>query len=660
MAKGFFFKLAVSNLRRNRRMLAPYFVAATVMVSIYFMAIMIMYSRSIGNLDYGRTIQEMFRFGTVVMTVLIVAFMLYINSFLIKGRKKEFGLYAILGLEKRHVGLVILWENLILSFSSLLLGIAAGAVFGRLVFMLLLYAFRVMAAGTTFTLPWQAFAWTAAVFTGSFILTSLFNLLHVTLANPIDLLAGGQKGEKKLRFILPKTFIGLALLAWAYYSALTVSNPLAALNKFFLAVLLVIAATYILFTTGSLFLLNLLRRNKNLYYRPNNFVAISGMFHRMRQNAAGLATICILSTMVLVTVAGSGSLFIGRESILAFRHPYDVSISLKQDAGAEELAGLNALIAGLEAEHGVKTQDRYDYTLGRTEQTLKNGELNLPDYENYQESADYLIELNIIALADYNAAGREQETLKGNEVIILSSKDPGLPALFSAGSDQYTVRKRIPDSVFSKGRDSFGALYPSIFVVVADENTAASLLAALNPEAALEKAVVFNVSGAEADSLEFAGALRRGALEIGVIRFSDIFTDRVEGYGIFGGLMFLGAFFAVLFLTATILIIYFKQISEGYDDQGRFEILQKVGMDDREVRRTINKQILIVFFLPLAAAFLHVLVASPMIIKLLQVFNLFNVPLTALCTAVTCLVFAIVYVMVYRLTARTYYAIVKW
>lgn len=661
MARGFFFKLALTNLNRNKRLTLPYFISSTIMVSVYFMVMMILNSRSIGNLDYGMTIQQMFRAGFIVMTILILLFMLYINSFLIKGRKEEFGLYGILGLEKRHVGQVILWENLILSGASLLLGIIVGAVFGRLVFMLLLFAFRVMAAGTTYVLPWQAFAFTAAVFGISFVLTSLYNLLHVSLANPVDLLKGKEKGEKKVRFVIPQTLAGLALLAWAYSIALTVDNPLAALNQFLLAVVLVIAATYFLFTTGSVFLLNILRKKKGLYYKPNNFVAISGMFHRMKQNAAGLASICILSTMVLVTVAGSGSLFIGQESILADMFTSDVEITMARHLSQEELADLDALIASLEKKHGVLVEDRYSYTYGNTVKMLKDGEFSTPDFMYYQTIMNYLVDLTIIPLADYNQYSQVKETLAENEVLILQSRETRIPDVFQAGKNQYRVKARIKDSTFSRGQETYGASFRTTFIVVPHEDAMVQMLSDFGEDSPIRKATAFNVQGDRERGLSFARDLRRGATSIDAVqKLSDIFSERIEGYGIFGGLLFLGAFFTILFLTATILIIYFKQISEGYDDKERFGILQKVGMDDREVRRTIDKQILIVFFLPLAAAFLHTLVASPMIVKLLQVFNLFNTQLTATCIAATCLLFALVYVVVFRLTARTYYAIVKW
>lgn len=661
MARGFFIKLALNNLRRNRRLTFPYFIASTIMVSVYFMVMMILYSRSIGNMDYDMIIQQMFRMGQVIMTILIGIFMLYINSFLIKGRKKEFGLYGILGLEKRHVGRIIFWENLILSSASLLLGILAGSVFSRLVFMLLFFAFRVVAAGTAFLLPWQAFAFTGAVFAGSFILTTIINLLHVSLANPVDLLRGKQKGEKKVRFVIPQTFIGLTILAWAYYIALRVDNPLAAMNQFFVAVLLVIAATDILFRCGSVFFLNLLRKNKGFYYKPNNFVAISGMFHRMKQNATGLASICILSTMVLVTVASSASLFIGQENILADMFSYDVEIIMNQEITREQLADLDNLIASLEKEHNLIVEGRHSYTFGKTFKMLKNGEFTTPDIRQYQTIINYLVDITIIPLTDYNRYSQDKETLSDNEIFVLRSGEIGIPDVFHAGENQYRVKARIDDSIFSRGKEAYGASFRNSFIVVCDEDAMTQMLSDFGEDLPIKKTTAFNLQGDNEKGLKFAQELRRGIGEIGNVQeVSDIFTSRMEGYGIYGGLVFLGTFFTILFLSTTILIIYFKQISEGYDDQERFEILQKVGMDDREVKRTINKQIMIVFFLPLAVAFLHILVASPMIIKMMQVFNLFNTLLTATCIAATCLIFALVYVVVFRLTARTYYGIVKW
>ena len=624
LAKGFFIRLASGNLKRNRRMYVPYFIASTVVVSIYFLVTTIIYMRTLANVEYSKNFQMLFGIGMVVMSVLIFPFMLYINSFLIKRRKKEFGLYGILGLEKRHVGRVIFWENLMLSLAALIFGILVGCVFGKLVFMLLLWALRWAAAGSLFTIPWQAFVYTSALFAGIFFVTTLYNLLHVRLANPIDLLKGEKKGEKKVRGIIPLTILGLLLLGWAYYTSMTVSNALVAINQFLIAVVAVIVATYLLFTTGSQWVLNRLRKNKNFYYKPNNFVAVSGMFHRMKQNAAGLATICILSTMVLVTISTCISLWLGQEDILKVMYPSDVSVSIKKESTDAQIAELNALIDRLAPENNVKTIDRFSYSYMRSMLIYRDGKFSDPAFDSSFNSdiySNYLYSIAIVPLDNYNENCAANETLDGNEILVVSDSDLGGLKEVPAGTTTYTVKKTIPSSGFTMDRGSIH----SIHFVVKDIEAMKAMYAGLfpdNTDAVPSRVITFNVEGSRDDGLAFAKALRAQGWSLPAMsRIDDIFTNRIEAYTIYGGLLFLGIFFTVLFITATVLIIYFKQVSEGYDDKDRFEILQKVGMEDDEVKLTINKQIVIVFFLPLVGALIHLLAASNMIVRLLELFS---------------------------------------
>jgi putative ABC transport system permease protein len=661
-ARGFFIRLALTNLSRNRRMQLPHFIASTIIVSVYFMVTTIIYTRSISNINYSQSLQDMFAFGMVVMTILIFPFMLYINSFLIKQRKKEFGLYAILGLEKRHVGRVIFWENLISSVSAMALGIVSGCVFGRLIFMLLLFALNAMASGSRFTIPWQAFAYTCALFLVIFVVTTLYNLLHVRLATPIDLLKGPQKGEKKVRFVVPLALVGAGLLAWAYYTSFTVSNAISALTRFFIAVIAVIIATFLLFIAGSQLLLRLLRKNKEIYYRPNNFVAISGMFHRMKQNAAGLASICILSTMVLVTVSTCISLYLGREDMLRMMYPDDITLTIEPRATEEEFEELDALLETLERENDVKIVDRCSYTYFHKLLIYEDGRFKVAEdtYFAAKFSLDDVYEATIIPLDDYNSVCGDDEILEPGEVLVLTEVDPDDRDSFRVGSAEYRIKRIVSGTRFTNRKYSIKQL----FLVTKDLEAAANLQNEMDPKSYrvsdASAVMAFDVEGSQDDALNFARALIGRGLPLEAVTWVNaIHTNRLEGYALYGGLLFLGIFFTILFLTATVLIIYFKQVSEGYDDKERFEILQKVGMDDVEVRRTINKQILIAFFLPLAGALIHLLAASNMIIKLLELFSLYNHTLTAICLAATCLVFAFVYAVVYRLTAGTYYRIVR-
>ncbi|MGB8453779.1 MAG: ABC transporter permease [Anaerocolumna sp.] len=667
MGKSFFFKMALTNIKRDKKMYFPFTIASTAFASIYFMVITIMYSKGIADVPAGRTLQDMFTIGMVIMNILTVIFMLYINSFLIKRRKKEFGLYGILGLEKRHVGRVIIWENFIISAASIFMGILSGCIFGKLIFLIIFYTLKV-SANSKFTLPIEAFLYTLILFLGIFLVTSLFNLLQVRLTNPVNLLKGDQMGEKKARFILPKTLTGAVLLGWAYYSALTVNNAISAIYQFMLAVIAVIGASYLLFEAGSLLLLNILKSKKKIYYKTNNFIAIAGMFHRMKQNAAGLASICILSTMVLVTVSTCTALFLGQEDMLKKMNPNDMEIQMKDTVTAIQLKQLDTLINTSAGQNNVNISERFSYNFFSDTILLKDGNLSVPDPEVYEanksrsEIMEYLRDVNFITLDDYNKICGTKETLSQNEIFLLTQHDIKEDPVRSFAAGEYHIKAVIPDTKFIQGKNS-GA-DDKLYIVTTDMEDGVKLVKLLDPYLKNIKSYkinIINIDGNNKNLELFAKEIRDTVFQINAVNhFDSIFTNRLEGYGFYGGLLLLGIFFTVLFLVATVLIIYFKQISEGYDDKGRFMILQKVGMDDLEVKKTINKQILIVFFLPLAGALLHVSVARNMIIKLLQAFHLYNDTLTAWCITVTCFVFIFAYILVYSITAKTYYKIVKW
>lgn len=667
LGKNFYIKLALTNLFRDKRMYVPYVIANTTIVSVYFMVVTIIYSKGLADVPSGGSLQQMFHVGMVVMSIFTVIFMLYINSFLIKRRKKEFGLYSILGLEKRHVGRVIILENLILNVFSIFLGMLIGLVFGKLIFLLIFYSLKVT-ANSRFLVPFQAFTYTSAMFMGIFIVTTIFNLLHVSLANPIDLLKGGQIGEKKVRFIIPMTLIGAAGIGWSYYTALTVTHALAALNLFMIAVIVVIFSTYILFTSGSIFLLRILKKNKKIYYKANNFISISSMFHRMKQNAAGLATICILSTMVLVTVSTCTSLYIGMEEILGIMNPNDMEINMTGNATKDQIMIVDNILDELSEKYEITFEDKFSYYTFGERIFLKDGLISSIDFEPKDTSVNTLIEneeyiwdVTYITIDDYNTACGENVTLDTGEVLILGGNELSHTKELKLDIGNYTVKSIELNTKFTKGKN--GETPKQMFIVFSNLEEATNFNKLMYPdtiEVNYKRITTLNLDGSyEAINGFTHEMLEKGDLEH-VYRINSFSFDKELGYGIYGGLLFLGTFFTILFLAATVLIIYFKQVSEGYDDKDRFIILQKVGMDDREVKKTINKQILIVFFLPLLAALLHLWVARHIIIKLLELFYLYNVSLTTICMAVTSLVFIVAYIIVFRLTARTYYKIVKW
>lgn len=682
MAKAFYAKLAVGNLSRGRRMYGPYCTASAMMSGMFFVILNLVFNRTITNMPTGDVAMGLFAFGAVVMALFTVGYMLYINSFLIRRRKTEFGLYGVLGMERRHVARVILWENCILSGVSLLLGLAGGAVFGRLIFLALLHTLGFM-GGSEFTLSLGALVLTCLVFGAIFLLTSLYNLFQVQLASPVDLLRGEKKGEKKTRFAVPMTLLGVALLGTAYYLAVTVRQSVVALAFFWPAVILVILATHLLMTGGSVFVLGALRRNRRLYYKPRNFIAISGLIHRMKQNAAGLANICILSTMVMVTVSCCCALYFGQETILSAGYPDDLSytfrISGRPELEEELLDTLHESAESLAARRGLTIEDEFAYRSLSMYVQVQDGRIWYRDEQANMTDAlqSQTPPMEIIPLEDYNRVLGREETLAADEVILLAQEPLENQREFPLEDGALRVVRQEADTLLTLGKNGEQT---TLVVVTPDMETAVRLANDIDAGDVEEGGRRYsqeqkrwnwklNLDAEQEDGLWFSEAMRDGFYEAadaalaqnqnnGLYTTSSIYLQRMSAYGLYGGLLFLGAFFTVLFLINTVLIIYFKQISEGFDDRERFDILQKVGLSREEVKKTINGQILVVFLLPLAMALMHVFAAANMITQMLGSFLMTDVALTLRCLLAAGAVFVAVYLCVFRLTARTYYRLV--
>lgn len=570
MRKFFYFKLALSNVRRNKLTYLPYLIATAVMSGVFLLISGLLFSKGLTNTPSGDTARMLFAFGLVVYALFTFFFMLYINNFLIKRRKKEFGLYGILGLDKRHVGRVLVWENTFVIGGGLVLGTAIALVFGRLLFLLLMKLIHAI-PGSALSIPLIAYGLMAALFFLVFLVTSIANVIRVHTASPIALLSSDKSGEKDKKGLLPLAVLGLIMLVGAYYFAWTTEVPGIALGIFFPLAIAVICATYLLFLCGSIVVLRLLRMKKSLYYQADHFVTISGMFHRMRQNARGLATICILSTMLVVTISGTLSLYLGREQMTRGMYPFDAQVYVPETATNEQIVSYDATLNKIAAEH------------------------------------------NVTLLANKNKLIRElpaEEEFRRNNFVWEKSEFVEVPTL--------------------------------IFY---------------------DESFRFDMKGTTEDCLAFVQAVRdqysQSFLDTPGLMVSDFYTAMEDGYGFYGGLLFLGAFFAVLFLAVAVLILYFKQVTEGFEDKERFAILQKVGMDDQQVKKTINSQVLWVFFLPLAATTLHMLFASKIMAQMLKTFMLYDWGLVLTCIAGSLVAFTLLYFVIYRVTARTYYRIVR-
>lgn len=672
-----YFRLAAGNLTRNRVFYLPYAVATAVMSAMFFIVTNTVISESIGNISYGGTLSAMLTIGCVVMAIFTFGYMFYLNSFLIKRRRKEFGLYGILGLEKRHISRVIFLENTMLGLGSLACGLIAGTVFGRLMFMVL-GALLKYGSGSVFTLSPTAYLVTAAFFAAVFLVTTLYNQRIVRIANPIELLHAEAKGEKRLWGTIPLGILGFLCLGGAYWFSMTVKVMSNALLYFWPAVVLVIVGVNLLFRSGSQLVLAALKKNDNVYYKPQGFITISGLQHRLKQNAAGLANICILCTMVLVTISTCSSLYFGQESILRRQHPSDYQLEVTVDKTLPEtdMSFVAPEAASLAEKHGVTLDNLYTYRCLEDQLMLYKGDFTFKDesatlvYEDELEAYNALTNVYIITQDSYNEITSSHEALGSNEILVLTNDEVGVSEIDANGA-RYRIKKVVPDTKFTNCAN--GEQYITLWFVARDWQTADKLRNDINPGLAVDRifgenncqyVTVADTTGTEESCIAFNDELTYkivGTLgEIVAFERRSIDSSREESYGMYGGLFFMGILFALLFLTNTVVIMYFKQVDEGFEDRSRFVIMQKVGMSDGEVRGTINRQVLLVFLLPLAVALINILAASNLLVQLVSVFAMTDLGLTLICIAITTVVFAAVYAIVFRTTAKTYYKLVKW
>lgn len=635
-------KLAVTNLKNNRKTYVPYIFTGVLTVMMFY----IIDALSRGKGITQDTLKICLQYATGVIVVFAVIFLFYTNSFLIKRRKKEIGVYNILGMGKRHIARMMAVETILTAGISILGGLVFGIIFGKLMYLLLLKILH-NSVDMQFSVNGTAIVQTVILFAGIFLLTYLYNILQIQLVNPVELLHGGNQGEKepKSRWLL--VIVGVAALGNGYWIALTTEAPLEALLKFFVAVVCVIIGTYALFIAGSIVVLKILRKNKAYYYNPKHFTSVSGMIYRMKQNGAGLANICVLSTMVLVMVSTTVSLYAGMEDILDSRFPRDVSIVCNEaDTNNEET--LQRLIKEQCEKTGVKITDRVRYRYGSMNAVLKGNNLEKVE-QYYPDNHFYYVEM--ITQEEYNRIEKQNVSLKEQEILTYTTNGKCGKKQINIAGQNYQVKKEL--SEMTSQPKSTAEMYKTLYIVFAN----AEQIERIESFSYADK---FNLKGDDGKQKE--------ALEQIQNEFYEKFPDgtmesrmlsRSSFYELYGGLFFIGIYLGSMFIMATVLIIYYKQISEGYDDRERYQIMQKVGMSKKEVKRSIRSQVLSVFFLPLVVAVIHVAVAFKVMTKILGVLNLTNVSLFAVCTIITIAVFAVFYIIVYSITAKEYYRIVN-
>ncbi len=660
MRKRFLYlRLALSNLWKNRQTYLSFFLSTVCTIFAFYTFCMIALNDGIKKLAGAGQMQVMMTLGAIVVAIFAFAFLFYANSFLIKRRKKELGLYAILGLEKKHIARILFHETVTLLILSLVVGFGFGIAMSKLMFLLVQALMRVPSP-IVFQVSRLPLLLTAGLFAAVFFLLLLYNRLQVHLSSPVNLLKGQQRGEKepKTRWLL--ALIGVIAMGTGYVIANSVGNPLQALAIFFIAVILVIIGTYTLFTAGSIAFLKILRRNKGYYYKPRNFVSVSGMIYRMKQNAAGLSSICILSTMAIITIGTTAALYIGQADMLRTHYPMDHKITYRENALDDRLT--EQTIRQKADEYQVEISDFHTgvysaMNVYRTGNTLETADIDMNSTEWHQN----VWSLHVLTLAEYNRMAGADETLNGGEALVYESRKVPPTDTLAAGSMVLSVKKNLAAFPFAlKGSEG---TEPPMYLVVKDRDTIVALLKSIKgPEADVffSRGFWWNTGGDGEALLKYSQAVWDDVKSTGVSsHISSAHTVRREWYAMYGGFLFLGVFLGLLFLMATTLIIYFKQVSEGYMDHDRFIILQKVGMGRDEVKATVRKQILLVFFLPIAAAVLHTLGALHMMTEMLSLFGLQDTLLIALSIFCTAGVFALLYGMVYTATAKTYYRMVR-
>lgn len=672
--KNLYLKLASTNIKSSKQFYMPYLLTGILTVAMFYAMIYLCTNEGLKTIPGSDSLSMILVMGSVVIAIFSAVFMFYTNSFIIKRRKKEIGIYNILGMEKRHISKVIAIETAVVAFIAIAGGIITGVVFSKLLTMLLYKMMRV-SQNIVFSVSLSGIKMSIILFLSVYAVILIYNLMQIKMANPIELVRGNNVGEREPKTKLFMAIEGVVFIGIGYYMAITTRNPLEAINLFFIAVVCVIAGTYCLFMSGSILLLKLLRKNKSFYYKRGNFTAVSGMIYRMKQNAVGLSNICILSTMVLVMLSTTISMFLGTEEELNNRYMNEISI--------------DAYFTAPDSAYSV---------MGKVEEVVSECGRNMTNVSSYgsvtlfttQENENFIIDansaganqiekmclMNVITLEEYNkmikgsdlARDAFVDDIPKGSVAIVGYPEYTYDTMFLLG-DRYNViynHKYISDSdeVYM---NMVGGYY---YVVVDNVETQKELMEkrrAIVGEDASQYlySIGFDIDGTVEEKLECISAIRNAGLEsyIDSEYFDRIYIEtRQENaddfYTIYGGLFFIGVFLGIMFLMVTVLIIFYKQISEGYEDKERFKIMEKVGMSSDEVKKSIRTQVRIVFFLPIATAAIHLAAAFPMITRLLYIFNLSNTTLFMTTMVGTTLVFAVIYYVIFKITSRSYYKIV--
>ncbi len=647
------FSMATSNLKKNHSLYLPYALTTIMVTMILYITHALSAMPELSTLRGGGAIAQTLGFGVIVVQLVALLTILYANAFVTKNRLKEYGLYSILGLDRKNIQLLSFIELLLFSVVSVGLGVVLGIVFHRFSFAVLLKLIRIP-IGIEYSMQLGSVGFVLISMAFIFGVVFFLNATKMYMSRPLEMLSEKKKGETKGRFILLRALIGAGLLGGAYYMSQTIEAPVAALYSFFVAVLLVILATYILFDAGSIVLLSLLQKNKKLFYQPTNFISISNLKFRMRKNAAGLASICILSTMVLVTLATTVALQTGTADLLKKSYPTDYSATAFVE-DTSTIRQLSEQISKMKAQSKGTVSNEMNYlSVLRAAKSMEGG----VDIEGVYPGDSPAAFITFLSADDYNRIFGTNFHPNDNEAVLglVKGDDKNVSAIRVNGQLTLQVKEMMSTSDFKEKLPQLPYVADNVYVAVVKDPTKmidgklgrgfyyALWNTSTDTSAKTEEFEAYaNVIEASNDDSITVGSREDAAKDI---------------YGFMGSLLFVGALLSVAFFIGAVLVIYYKQISEGYEDRDRFVILQKLGIDQKTIKKSINRQVLIVFFLPLVTAFIHTAFAFKMYRKIIQLFGVDgNVTLNA--TIVIGAIFVVVYLIVYQITSRSYYKIIK-
>ena len=670
MKRGLYFRLAATGMSKNKKFYFPYIFTCFCMVMMYYIIQFLRISDDFRTMRGGESMQMILGMGTPVIAVFSWILLYYTNSFLIRRRQKEFGLYHILGMGKRELVKILIWENLMTAVISIAGGLLGGILFSKLAE---LAAVRIVGnhLGYKMTIEPKAIYYTVFLFLAIFAVILLRMLIFIFRTKPVDMMKSETAGEKppKANWIL--AIVGLIILAGAYWIAVSIEEPMEAMLWFMVAVLMVIVATYLLFIAGSVAFCRLMQKKKNYYYKTRHFVSISSMVYRMKRNGAGLASICILSTMVLVMVSSTVCLYASIEGNLAKGYPQQFSVEMASGSSLEDKdreEKLKETVGQTINGNKIKLKETKEYHILSTA-CVKTDEGIKFEHENIK-SLDSLKMLYILTVADYNRLTGENLSLEKNELYVYLPDEAYEKDTFQVEGCGNWKNKGTPDNQFICG-DDVETLNSGVYLIVPDEDVMdqfeAAQRAVYGENASSEKlCYAFDTDLSEEGQVSLVSELQNNIStlqlqdeQFPMVNVNARAVSKSDYYALYGGLFFLGILLGSVFIFGMILIIYYKQITEGYEDQGRFSILMKVGMTRKEVRQSINSQVMTVFFLPLAMAGMHTAFSFPIIRKILKMFAMNDEKLLILVMICCYLAFAVFYAAVYLLTSREYYKIVS-